>query len=144
MAERDTFHWRSCGLTTVGTVRKHNEDSYLALPEHNLWVVADGMGGHLRGDVASQAVVQAYNNFAPGRTLSPDESDREERAINVNSKIRENIGDHPSYVMGSTVGMMYAKKQSAFFLWAGHSRIYRNGQRKLEQIPHDHSFMQES
>src|SRR5690348_15913852 len=86
MAEPKTFQWRSCGLTTVGAVRKHNEDSYLALPEHNLWVVADGMGGHLRGDVASQAVVQAYNNFAPARTLSQTIDDLEERALKVNSK----------------------------------------------------------
>jgi serine/threonine protein phosphatase PrpC len=144
MAEPKTFHWRSCGLTTVGAVRKHNEDSYLALPEHNLWVVADGMGGHLRGDVASQAVVQAYNNFAPGRTLSQTIDDLEERAMKVNTKLRENIGDHPGNVMGSTVAMMYAKSQFAYFLWAGDSRIYRYQRRKLEQISHDHSFIQES
>jgi serine/threonine protein phosphatase PrpC len=144
MAESKSFEWRSCGLTTVGTVRKHNEDSYLALPEHNLWVVADGMGGHLRGDVASQAVVNAYSDFEPSRTLSQTIDDLEERALKVNRKLRENLGDHPNNVMGSTLAMMYAKHSYAFFLWAGDSRIYRYRRRVLEQISHDHSFIQES
>src|SRR5690606_5284951 len=97
----------------------------LALPEHNLWIVADGMGGHLRGDVASQAVVDSYSDFQPLRTLSQTIDNLEDRALKVNRKLRENIGAHPSNVMGSTIAMMYARGRHAFFLWAGDSRIYR-------------------
>jgi serine/threonine protein phosphatase PrpC len=138
------FEWRSCGLTTVGTVRKHNEDSYLASPERRLWVVADGMGGHMRGDVASQAVIEAYEDFEPMRTVSQTINDLENRALIVNSKLREDLENNPSNLMGSTVAMMYAKNDVAYFLWAGDSRIYTYRNHVLKQISHDHSFIQES
>ena len=48
-----SLSWSSFGITDVGKVRKHNEDSILDKPEIGLWVVADGMGGHDAGDVAS-------------------------------------------------------------------------------------------
>ena len=138
------FEWRSCGLTTVGTVRKHNEDCYLALPEKELWVVADGMGGHMRGDVASRAVIDAYAEFTPLRTLSASIDDLEERAQNVNSKLREDLASNPGQIMGSTIAMMYGNQNYAFFLWAGDSRIYSYRNNELEQVSHDHSFIQES
>jgi serine/threonine protein phosphatase PrpC len=144
MSSEDQFEWRSCGLTTVGTVRKHNEDSYVALPEKRLWVVADGMGGHQRGDVASQAVVDAYREFEPKRTVSQTIDDLEERAIRVNEKLREDLPANPGNIMGSTLALMYAKNRYAFFLWAGDSRIYTYREGRLEQISHDHSFIQES
>lgn len=144
MDSTELFEWRSCGLTTVGTVRKHNEDSYLALPNKQLWVVADGMGGHARGDLASQSVIEAYRDFESRRTLAQTIDDLEDRAINVNQRLRKEIGDNIKNMMGSTIVMMYAKRHYAFFLWAGDSRIYRYRKKHLEQISHDHSFVQES
>jgi serine/threonine protein phosphatase PrpC len=144
MAVTNPIEWRSCGLTTVGTVRKHNEDSYLALPEHSLWVVADGMGGHKRGDFASQAVVEAYIDFQEKRTLSQTIDDLEDRALQANARLRVDLDSNPHNIMGSTIAMMYTRNQYAYFLWAGDSRIYHYRNRKLEQISHDHSFIQES
>lgn len=138
------FEWRSCGLTTVGTVRKHNEDSYLTMPDRQLWVVADGMGGHARGDLASQAIIEAYRDFEPLRTLSQTIDDLEDRVIEVNQQLREEIGDNIKNMMGSTIVLMYAKRAYVFFLWAGDSRIYRYRKKYLEQVSHDHSFVQES
>lgn len=144
MAITNSIEWRSCGLTTVGTVRKHNEDSYLALPEQSFWIVADGMGGHMRGDFASQAVVEGYSDFEEKRTLSQTIDDLEDRALKVNTKLRADLNSNPHNIMGSTIAMMYARKQYAYFLWAGDSRIYHYRNKKLEQISHDHSFIQES
>ena len=57
------LQWRSCARSTVGKWRKLNEDAYLERPEIGLWAVADGMGGHSAGDVASQAVVKALSSL---------------------------------------------------------------------------------
>ncbi len=138
------FEWRSCGLTTVGTVRKHNEDSYLASPEKQLWVVADGMGGHMRGDVASQAIIETFQKFKPLRTVSQTIDDLEKRTLRVNIKLREDLDKNPGNVMGSTIAMMYAKHEVGYFMWAGDSRIYSYRNKVLKQISHDHSFIQES
>ncbi len=144
MATTPSHVWRSCGLTTIGTVRKHNEDAYLALPEKGLWVVADGMGGHSKGDIASQTIVDAYADFEPSRTLSQTIDDLEDRSLHVNHILREGVADDPRNIMGSTLTLMYASQGRAYFLWAGDSRIYRYRDGHLIQITHDHSFVQES
>ncbi len=58
-----TFSWRSAAATTRGNIRAHNEDAVLELPEAGLWLVADGMGGHKAGDVASNAIVRALSSM---------------------------------------------------------------------------------
>ncbi len=138
------FQWRSCGLTTIGTVRKHNEDSYLTLPEQGLWVVADGMGGHAKGDIASKSIVDAFLEFEPRRTLSKTIDKLEDAILKVNLELREGVDDDPRNIMGSTVALMYTQAKHTFFLWAGDSRIYRYRDNHLMQVSHDHSFVQES
>ena len=59
----DDLTFRSVGLTHVGHVREHNEDAWLARPEIGLWAVADGLGGHARGEVASAAIVAALDRL---------------------------------------------------------------------------------
>ena len=51
------------GLTDVGLQREHNEDSFVVVSSHDLFVVADGMGGHQAGDVASQMATQTISEF---------------------------------------------------------------------------------
>ena len=72
---------RSGGVTDVGKLRKHNEDHLLVRPDVGLFVVADGMGGHNAGDVASRLATTSINNFfdatrtgpVPGDPTSQDE-----------------------------------------------------------------------
>jgi len=57
-------HGYSCGDTHKGLIRFANEDAFLELPKEKLWMVADGMGGHKRGDYASKALVKALQSFS--------------------------------------------------------------------------------
>lgn len=144
MAMPENFEWRSCGLTTVGAVRKHNEDAYLALPDHQLWLVADGMGGHNRGDLASSSIVEAFDDFEPRRTLTQSIDDIEDRILKVNKVLRSTAGSDPRDISGSTIALMHGHQQNAFFFWAGDSRIYLYRNRRLKMLSHDHSFVQEA
>ena len=143
MAKALDFEWRSCGLTTVGTVRKHNEDAYLTLPENGLWVVADGMGGHAKGDVASQSIIDGLSDFKPKRTLSTSIEHIESKILDVNADMYAQSHGKPENVMGSTVALVYAYQEHVFYMWAGDSRIYRLRHGDLQQVSHDHSFVQE-
>ena len=73
----------SAAVSDVGTVREVNEDSCLEAPglEGGLWVVADGMGGHEAGDIASQMVVESLRSMPPGSNLGAIIDDAEERLL---------------------------------------------------------------
>ena len=135
--------WRSCGSTTVGTVRNHNEDSYIAKPENCLWVVADGMGGHEHGDFASQSITAAFADFEEKKTLSETIDHIENAVISVNRMLRDNTGGQSDKMIGSTVVLLYAYSNYMFTMWAGDSRAYMLRKGKLKMISRDHSYVQE-
>lgn len=132
--------WRSAGITDIGYVRSINEDAHLDARENNLWVVADGMGGHSFGDKASQIIIEQLVDFKPGDTVANDVQNLERRILQANTQCR-NLAD--GGVMGSTVAALYARDPYCFFLWAGDSRIYRYRDNQLEQVTEDHSLVQE-
>ncbi len=138
------FDWTSCALTHVGHVRTTNEDSFLESREMCLWAVADGMGGHAAGDVASRLVVDSLASFAPHDHVSDSIDCLEDRLIDANREclaIVENDAIHQG--MGSTAAVLYATGKHCFVLWAGDSRVYRLRDGELEQLTEDHSLVQE-
>ena len=135
-----TLSWSSTGITDTGKVRKHNEDSMLERPEIGLWVVADGMGGHAAGDVASQMIVSTLKKVHEGIELNRMVNDIEDRLIEVNRRLIEKANSSSKKTtIGSTVVSMIAYRNFCIYIWAGDSRLYRLRDGQLRQITTDHS-----
>ena len=132
--------WFSCAASDVGHVRKVNEDAFLDAREQSLWVVADGMGGHSRGDRASQAIIEELQGFAAGDSARASLDDLNGRLEAANRFCREAADGQ---VMGSTVALLHLHGERAYLLWAGDSRVYRQRGDEFVQLTEDHSLVQE-
>jgi len=123
--------------TDPGCKRSLNEDSVGAYPELNLWFVADGMGGHGGGDVASQVAAASLPN-AIRKNKALADAILETHASVVEAAREGRGGDH----MGSTVVALKANESGYDIAWVGDSRAYLwDGE--LHQITRDHSLVQE-
>lgn len=125
--------------THIGLVRKLNEDSVLALPDHDIWMVSDGMGGHEAGDFASQTIADTVAVIPTG--LAPD--DREQalkQAIQTaHKKILTEAETRGRGVIGATVVALMMADNEYVGIWAGDSRIYRLRGGHIELLTTDHS-----
>lgn len=129
-----------------GLVRAVNEDSVLSIPEQGLWVVADGMGGHAKGDLASQLITASLADLelSAFAELSDKLEAVHETLDDTNAILLEKaleISD--TAIVGSTVAVMLIHQNSAGLMWAGDSRIYRYRNDRLEQLSIDHSIANE-
>lgn len=132
--------WSSYGITDVGKVRKHNEDNLYERAEIGLWVVADGMGGHAKGDIASQMIVDSLKKLHEGTNLTNYIDDIEDRLQEVNRKLIAKAKESANKAtIGSTVVIMLAYEKYCIYIWAGDSRLYRLRDGELRQITTDHS-----
>ena len=137
------FTWRSAAVTSRGNVRSHNEDAVLELPEVGLWLVADGMGGHKAGDVASNSIVTALSSLRRRGRPSALLDEIEDRLATVNERLYRTSLEEGTGVSGSTVAVLVALERHVLSLWAGDSRIYRCRAGRLAQLTRDHSETQE-
>ena len=138
-----SYRWWSCGRTDTGRLRRVNEDAFINLDDIGLWIVADGMGGHSRGDVASRLIVDAFRGVD-----KPDSADAfaqlvRNRLALANQRMRSVPGLKPNEIIGSTVVAFLVYKREWRCLWAGDSRAYLMRDGRLTQITHDHSVAQE-
>jgi len=132
--------WQSAQQTHRGKRRRHNEDAVLSRCGAGLWAVADGMGGHQAGEVASQAITAALAGVVLDGPLSAQVDAVEDALLAVNGELRlhaHSQGDGAT--IGSTVVAMLAQGDRAVVLWAGDSRLYRLRDGRLEQITRDHN-----
>jgi serine/threonine protein phosphatase PrpC len=142
-AKTGAFTWRSSVATATGNVRTHNEDAVLEVPASGLWVVADGMGGHKAGDVASGMIVKALEGVRPHSRPSTLVDEVEDRLSEVNARLHRASLENKGGMSGSTVAAMLAIGRHVICLWAGDSRIYRSREGVLTQLTRDHSETQE-
>lgn len=130
----------SYGMTDTGKARKHNEDNLLERPEIGLWAVADGMGGHAKGDMASQMIVDSLKRVHEGTTLTHYIDDIEDRILEVNKKLIEIAGSgNRQLTIGSTIVILLTYGDYYVCIWAGDSRLYRLRNNDLRQLSTDHS-----
>ena len=141
---RTSLKFESTALTDVGCVRQLNEDSYLDRPEICLWAIADGMGGHEAGDLASGLLVQALAEVQPSDSGYGflDEVHASVQRVNRTLIARAAVM-RPGTVIGSTIVILLAYAGHYACLWAGDSRAYILRGARLEQITRDHSVVQE-
>jgi serine/threonine protein phosphatase PrpC len=125
------------GETHIGLKRKRNEDSYICSPEQGLWLIADGMGGHAAGDIASSIVAnQIAEAHAKGIPIAGTLSiARQSMADAV--KVGQGAAG-----MGSTVVVLVLIEDKYEITWVGDSRAYIWSEKSLVQITRDHTFVQ--
>ncbi|WP_053981199.1 PP2C family protein-serine/threonine phosphatase [Marinagarivorans algicola] len=127
--------------TNVGLVRRNNEDSILENPSLKLWAVADGMGGHASGEIASAIANSTIEQAVSDGASLPDAVQQAHKAVLNEASAR------PQYRgMGSTIVAVHSSGHQYQVAWVGDSRAYLWGQsnlgRHLEQLSTDHSYVQ--
>lgn len=144
------------GQTDVGRKRNHNEDNFAILAEFGLYVVADGMGGHASGEIASKMAVETLQEFFAATADDPEKTwpykmDRsagyeENRLITgiklCNLRIYEQAQRNSKQRgMGTTLVALFAVEDGVYIAHVGDSRVYRIRDRQIEQLTEDHSLL---
>lgn len=149
----EAFAW-----TDPGPVRENNEDSFLVEEDGGLFVVADGMGGHAAGEVASRIAVDTLRELLQG-SLDPDETrldrdvqdpadvlrERLRYAMNqASARIRREAQAQPAYAgMGTTVCVLLIEGDAAHIAHVGDSRIYLVRDNAIHRLTRDHTVVQQ-
>lgn len=133
------FRWTSSARSDVGRVREINEDACLDQPELGRWAVADGMGGHAVGDLASRLVIDSLTRLAPPTGMKAFVADARTRLQKANRQLRDEAARRQVQRIGSTVIVLLACDRFCGYLWAGDSRLYLYRDGQLRQLTRDHS-----
>jgi PPM family protein phosphatase len=144
------------GNTHVGMKRNHNEDSYLLLPDEALFCVADGMGGHSSGEIASKIAVEEMAEFFKMTSRDQDATwpykmdktrnyDENRLATGIklaNVRIFEKASTEQKYKgMGTTIVTVHFANNLAYIAHVGDSRVYYCREGALKQLTEDHSLL---
>ncbi len=131
------------GCTHVGHVREHNEDAWLSSPSAGLFAVADGMGGHAAGEVASALCIRALATLAAQPVPTADKAfalratlERANREISA-----AGLSDASRLGMGTTVAALWLDGARAVIAHVGDSRVYRLRDGVLTALTLDHSLL---
>lgn len=138
--------WRSAGRTDTGKVRARNEDAFLAQPDKQFWAVADGMGGHQNGALASRLIVEHLAELPHRDNMDQRVKDVRRCLHLLNRRLTQELtvtAEQPDPIIGSTVVVLLIEGDHAVCLWAGDSRCYLWRGGTLFQLSRDHSFYEE-
>ena len=141
-APREASDFETGCISHTGKVRKANEDNFILRPEVGLWAVADGMGGHENGALASATVVAALEGVGAARSAADLLAMLEDSVLKANETLREEIRRRGA-TMGATLVVLLVHQRHFACVWSGDSRIYlvRSGQ--ITQVSRDHTEVQD-
>ena len=145
-----TPEWIGFGLTDIGRTRTANQDTLLLDDDLRLWIVADGMGGHAGGDVASQLAVETIQKFLlhqPPTTSGKWVPVLEAALAQANMQIRKQAKIQPELQrMGTTIVLVFMPNpqwKKAFILHVGDSRAYLIRDHHITALTRDHTLLEE-
>jgi protein phosphatase len=147
------FATKGFGATNVGCKRKANEDSFWMIPQNDLWIVADGMGGHAGGQIASTLAVQEMGKHTIALLHQAEQKTNHsvdlyqiltQAVRETNDAIAQVTELYPDLMsMGSTLTSLLIYEDTAYFAHIGDSRAYLIRDGALIQVTEDHSHVQD-
>jgi len=138
--------WQSAARSETGKVRVHNEDALLASSSQGLWAIADGMGGHANGALASRCIIEGLSALRLDGALEQRIAQVRGLLSELNRRLARDLtlaADQQDSIMGSTVVVLLIDDARAACLWAGDSRCYLWREQRLFQLTRDHSLAQQ-
>ncbi len=134
----------AAGDSHIGMKRKTNQDSICLLPQYDLYVVADGMGGHNGGDIASQMSVKIFPEYFQENNEVPNSKKLGEAIKFINRSIYKFGQENEALKgMGTTVTALCFEENQVIIGNVGDSRTYMIHNKQLFQMTRDHSLVQE-
>lgn len=128
-------------MSDIGLRRQVNEDSLLCRPPSD-FVVADGMGGHVAGEIASYIFTSTINQLLSEQTGSMDQDGMRELVIKGNRAILNSTNQHPEQKgMGTTATMLHLEGNRGLWAHVGDSRLYRVRKGEMHQLTKDHTYV---
>ncbi len=129
--------------TDIGRVRRQNEDAAWFDEKRGIYAVADGMGGHLAGEVASRMAIESMKRMAEKYEIASISILRE-AVCGAHEDIAKAARENKTCAgMGTTLSVMWRGGRYMYIAHVGDSRIYRFRHGKLERITQDHSLVEE-
>lgn len=138
--------WMGHGQTDIGPERSENQDSFVVLDDIGIWCVADGMGGHKEGGIASHLATQSLEGLQGQRFAGLDELSNVVRQtiLEVNQALCSmSESFYQQEVIGTTIVVLVIYGDRAKVLWAGDSRLYRMRDKSFELLTKDHTQFEE-
>jgi type VI secretion system protein ImpM len=138
--EDELVRFQSAAASDPGKVRAINEDSFARRDDLGVWLVADGLGGHQAGDIASGMVACVPERLTAASTLEAAVEQLAQNLRVVNGCLRALAERNADIAMAaSTVAALVAKGSRIAAVWAGDSRVYRFRDGRVEQLTRDHA-----
>ena len=133
-----------CAKTDIGLRRKNNEDLFFVDEELGLFIVADGMGGHAAGEVASRIAVETVCQSLQTESLDNPQKQLIQAIEKANREVEQTANGNQAWKgMGTTLTILLLQQQQGYLAHIGDSRIYRLHNSQFEQLSDDHSLVGE-